>query len=289
MDHQSINFKANDIKALRSKILFNEIESLFDERHEQNDDLLEQQICGPHLVLPYKDKTILEDAANLLIHHVKRQTGIQKTEKAKIKHILRQLVPDLFFSQRHPMSDDEREDGELAFYVFLKYLSYFLDENVKMDIDHFDTDSAKPTKNCDRKYSQSSQSSTSGVNPSTLTNSISDKQNDLTTTSSYVKSGDVQELCSDIVDKNHWRNSGNSTLRKSSNVSCNNDNILIDSTIKSKCDSDNDPMNHSNSSAPPDTCTDIKVEVKEEIIDAGHLIPDIENLPPHVVGKFNVS
>lgn len=111
LDHQSINFKANDIKSLRSKILFNEIESLFDERHEQN-ELSEQQLCGPHINLQYKDKTILDDAANLLIHHVKRQTGIQKTEKAKIKHILRQLIPDLFFIQRQPMSDDERDDGE---------------------------------------------------------------------------------------------------------------------------------------------------------------------------------
>lgn len=67
---------------------------------------------GPHLVLSYKDKTILEDAANLLIHHVKRQTGIQKQEKTKIKHILRQFVPDLFFSPRQQLSDDERDDGK---------------------------------------------------------------------------------------------------------------------------------------------------------------------------------
>lgn len=31
LDHQGINFKQNDIKALRSKSLFNEIETLFDE------------------------------------------------------------------------------------------------------------------------------------------------------------------------------------------------------------------------------------------------------------------
>lgn len=68
-------------------------------------------ISGPHLVLPYKDKTILDDAANLLIHHVKRQTGIQKQEKARIKHILRQFVPDLFFAPRQQLSDDEREEG----------------------------------------------------------------------------------------------------------------------------------------------------------------------------------
>ncbi|XP_063699111.1 paired amphipathic helix protein Sin3a isoform X2 [Culicoides brevitarsis] len=112
LDHQGINFKQNDIKALRSKSLFNEIETLYDERHEQNEEGTTEPITGPHLTLPYKDKTILDDAANLLIHHVKRQTGAQKQEKARIKHILRQFVPDLFFSPRQQMSDDEREDDD---------------------------------------------------------------------------------------------------------------------------------------------------------------------------------
>lgn len=31
LDHQGINFKQNDVKALRSKSLFNEIETLYDE------------------------------------------------------------------------------------------------------------------------------------------------------------------------------------------------------------------------------------------------------------------
>lgn len=111
LDHQGINFKQNDIKALRSKSLFNEIETLYDERHEQNEESTSESNHGPHLTLPYKDKTILDDAANLLIHHVKRQTGIQKQEKTKIKQILRQLIPDFFFSPRQQLSDDERDEG----------------------------------------------------------------------------------------------------------------------------------------------------------------------------------
>ncbi|XP_055307876.1 paired amphipathic helix protein Sin3a-like, partial [Sitodiplosis mosellana] len=109
LDHQGINFKQNDIKALRSKSLFNDIETLYDERHEQNDDNSEL-VTGPHLVLPYKDKSILDDAANLLIHHVKRQTAVQKQEKTRIKHILRHFIPDLFFWPRQQLSDDERDD-----------------------------------------------------------------------------------------------------------------------------------------------------------------------------------
>ncbi|XP_017106008.2 paired amphipathic helix protein Sin3a isoform X1 [Drosophila bipectinata] len=123
LDHQAINFKPNDMKALRSKSLFNEIETLYDERHDQEDDSMEP--AGPHLVLPYKDKTILDDAANLLIHHVKRQTGIQKQEKQKIKQIIRQFVPDLFYAPRQPLSDDERDDA----------FQFLVDDNTKMDVD----------------------------------------------------------------------------------------------------------------------------------------------------------
>lgn len=82
------------------------------QRHEQNEEGNSEAITGPHLILPYKDKTILDDAANLLIHHVKRQTGIQKNEKQRIKHILRQFVPDLFFHPRQQLSDDEREEDD---------------------------------------------------------------------------------------------------------------------------------------------------------------------------------
>ncbi|KAL5289727.1 SIN3A family protein [Megaselia abdita] len=264
LDHQSINFKPNDIKALRSKILFNEIESLFDERHEQNDDLTEQHVSGPHLILHYKDKTILDDAANLLIHHVKRQTGIQKTEKAKIKHVLRQLVPDLFFSQRHPMSDDERDD----------------DENDKMDIDSFDTDLSKNSKNYNRKFSQSSQSSMSGVN--FACNANNDKKDEFLAVLSSSKNTTEHEQCCDIVESSNFRNSGKRTPLQ--NLICRNENSTTDSMLKNKCDSGNITVNQSISSALD---SGLKTEVKEEIDDLGNLITDAGNLPPHAVSKFN--
>ncbi|XP_062548914.1 paired amphipathic helix protein Sin3a isoform X2 [Armigeres subalbatus] len=148
LDHQGINFKQNDIKALRSKSLFNEIETLFDERHEQGEDGSSNPLtCGPHLILPYKDKTILDDATNLLIHHVKRQTGIQKQEKARIKHILRQFVPDLFFAPRQQLSDDEREEDDRD-----------------MDVDQEQEDDNKSSKNGSKNNgsSNSTSASTSG-------------------------------------------------------------------------------------------------------------------------------
>ena len=68
-----------------------------------------QVMTGPHLVLPYKDKSILDDAANLLIHHVKRLSGIHKDDKHKMKLILRHFIPDLFHHTRQELSDDEKD------------------------------------------------------------------------------------------------------------------------------------------------------------------------------------
>ncbi|XP_049777829.1 paired amphipathic helix protein Sin3a-like [Schistocerca cancellata] len=112
LDHQGINFKQNDLKVLRSKSLFNEIETIYEERHDQADEGTGEVATGPHLILQYKDKSMLDDAANLLIHHVKRQTGIQSEDKQRVKQLLRQLLPDMFFHPRQEPSDDEQEDDE---------------------------------------------------------------------------------------------------------------------------------------------------------------------------------
>lgn len=108
LDHQGINFKQNDIKQLRSKSLFNEVETLYEERNEQGLDITSNG--GPHLLLEYRDKSIIDDAANLLIHHVKRQAGIHKEDKQKIKALIRQFIPDLFHHPRQELSDDEKDD-----------------------------------------------------------------------------------------------------------------------------------------------------------------------------------
>uniref|UniRef100_A0A674NST4 Paired amphipathic helix protein Sin3a n=1 Tax=Takifugu rubripes TaxID=31033 RepID=A0A674NST4_TAKRU len=112
LDHQGINFKQNDTKVLRSKSLLNEIESIYDERQEQASEENASPLSGPHLTLPYEDSQILEDAAALIIHHVKRQTGIQKDDKYKIKQIIYHFIPDMLFSQRGELSDVEEEEEE---------------------------------------------------------------------------------------------------------------------------------------------------------------------------------
>lgn len=112
LDHQGITFKQNDLKAMRSKSLINEIETIYDERQEQaaegNGDA-----GGPHLVYTYQDKSILDDAAGLIVHHMKRQTSIHKEDKARIKFLLHCFLPDLFFAPRGELSDDEDSVKEL--------------------------------------------------------------------------------------------------------------------------------------------------------------------------------
>ncbi|MEQ2168517.1 hypothetical protein GOODEAATRI_015298 [Goodea atripinnis] len=67
---------------------------------------------GPHVTLTYDDSQILEDAAALIIHHVKRQVGIQKEDKFKIKQIINHFIPDLLFARRGELSDLEEEEEE---------------------------------------------------------------------------------------------------------------------------------------------------------------------------------
>nr|XP_061830842.1 paired amphipathic helix protein Sin3a-like [Nerophis lumbriciformis] len=113
LDHQGINFKQNDTKVFRSKTLLNEIEMLFDERQERaSEETATPLPSGPHINLTYDDSQILEDAAALIIHHVKRQVGIQKDDKFKIKQIIHHFIPDLLFNRRGELSDVEEEEEE---------------------------------------------------------------------------------------------------------------------------------------------------------------------------------
>ncbi|XP_073320341.1 paired amphipathic helix protein Sin3a-like [Pagrus major] len=113
LDHQGINFKQNDTKVLRSKTLLNEIEMLYDDRQERaSEEAATLPLSGPHMTLTYDDSQILEDAAALIIHHVKRQVGIQKEDKYKIKQIIHHFIPDLLFARRGELSDVEEEEEE---------------------------------------------------------------------------------------------------------------------------------------------------------------------------------
>lgn len=148
-----------------------------------------------------------------------------------------------------------------------------------MDVDQSDSESVRHQKKCNRKYSQSSQSSTGGINSSIITNSKNEKRGDLTS-----KSCDVQEVPMDTTDKDIWSSSAK-VIKQSSNLSCNNDNSNIDSTLRNKCDNSSSVSTQPIPSAS-NTCINLKSEVKEEINDSTN--HDVD-LAPHVVTKLNVS
>uniref|UniRef100_A0A8C9VUF6 Paired amphipathic helix protein Sin3b n=1 Tax=Scleropages formosus TaxID=113540 RepID=A0A8C9VUF6_SCLFO len=112
LDHQGVNFKQNDIKALRSKSLLNEIESVYDEQGKDGGG--GGASSEPHMIFTYEDKQILEDAASLIIYHVKRQPTIHKEDKDHMKRIMHHFVPDLFFSRRGELSETEEWTDEEA-------------------------------------------------------------------------------------------------------------------------------------------------------------------------------
>lgn len=52
----------------------------------------------------------MEDSSALIIHHMKRQTGIHKEDKTRIKTVLRLFLQELFFAPTGELSDDEQDD-----------------------------------------------------------------------------------------------------------------------------------------------------------------------------------
>ncbi|XP_036878101.1 paired amphipathic helix protein Sin3b isoform X3 [Manis javanica] len=113
LDHQAVNFKQNDTKALRSKSLLNEIESVYDEHQEQHSEGRSAPSSEPHLIFVYEDRQVLEDAATLISYYVKRQPAIQKEDQGTIHQLLHQFVPSLFFSQQLDLgaSEDSADEG----------------------------------------------------------------------------------------------------------------------------------------------------------------------------------
>jgi paired amphipathic helix protein Sin3a len=67
---------------------------------------------GPMLSFTYRYSEIaLEDATSLVIHHMKRQSGIHTDDKRKIKRLLKQFLPSLFFMTPGELSDDDDDGG----------------------------------------------------------------------------------------------------------------------------------------------------------------------------------
>ncbi|KAH7984027.1 hypothetical protein HPB52_016270 [Rhipicephalus sanguineus] len=112
LDHQGATFKLNDVKFLSYKSLMNEIKDIYGKRREQIKGGTDEVSAGPHMSLAYLDPFILEDAANLILHHAKQQTGLNK-ERQKIRQLLHRFIPDLFCLPRGELSDDEVDKDDM--------------------------------------------------------------------------------------------------------------------------------------------------------------------------------
>ncbi|XP_040846631.1 paired amphipathic helix protein Sin3b isoform X1 [Ochotona curzoniae] len=112
LDHQAVNFKQNDTKALRSKSLLNEIESVYDEHQEQHSEGRSAPASEPHLVFVYEDPQMLEDAAALISYYVQRQPAIQKEDQGTIRQLLHHFLPSLFFAQQLELGGSEESAEE---------------------------------------------------------------------------------------------------------------------------------------------------------------------------------
>ncbi|CAN0293918.1 unnamed protein product [Lampetra fluviatilis] len=122
LDHRGITFRSADTKALRTKALVNEITALRDERVEQQGGVRVGAVrggaalAGPHLCLQYADRSVLPDAAALILHQARHQAGLRGAELRRAAKILLFLLPDVLFTARADASlipqDDSDEDEE---------------------------------------------------------------------------------------------------------------------------------------------------------------------------------
>jgi len=249
LDHQGITFKQTDVKTIRSKSLLNDIETLFDERHEQQEESGEV-ISGPHLVLHYKDRSTLEDAANLVIHHVKRQTTVHKDDKHKIKQLVRHFVPDLFFHNRQEMSDDECgiEDEEEEEEDTKSNESK--SESAGRSLRERDVKQEKQEQN---KQNQLTSTSTGTTTTTTTTTTNTTTNTNTTSTTS--------NICNNTSSKRKTRNRTNENEKDSEGKNCKDSNGNNNNN-KTKEDSKN--KSTLNGDATEDEKVNIKTEPEEE-------------------------
>merc|ERR1719376_1663245 len=112
LDMMGQNFRNTDCKFIRAKYLINNLAEIHDERlesQERNSKIVPW--FGPHLSVHYEKKDIMDDAASLIIHHVKRQTTINSEDKQKIRQFVHNFVPDLYFSPRGTQASDDESSS----------------------------------------------------------------------------------------------------------------------------------------------------------------------------------
>lgn len=126
LDISAVPFKKNDRKKLKTRSLLKEIEELYLERKEVQEDRegsdgsMDQK---PHLVFKYDKKSIMKDVAAILTYYVEITTKT-KEDKQKMKKIISDFLPNLFFSPDRATSNRGKKVKARKRFTNKKKISY---------------------------------------------------------------------------------------------------------------------------------------------------------------------
>ena len=113
-DHQALNFKGNDKKAMSAKNVILEIENRYGEEKERLEHE-DNPVPKPHLLMNFEDESVFGDVAELLIAHVTRpNSNASSADKEKITNFLTNFIPDffLYIDGKYPVDIQKAAEGE---------------------------------------------------------------------------------------------------------------------------------------------------------------------------------
>lgn len=106
MDHQGINFKLTDRKAISTKSLINEIETLQHEQKERKSDLANRY----QFDFTFKDQGVFENVISILMNYIENTATITSAEEERVQGLLDEFVAKMFVLE--DVSDEKSENGD---------------------------------------------------------------------------------------------------------------------------------------------------------------------------------
>ncbi|KAI8900508.1 hypothetical protein BC833DRAFT_618450 [Globomyces pollinis-pini] len=108
LDHQGINFKTTDRKAILTKSLVTEIEIMYLEQKEKKSTLANRY----QFDFGFKNREMFEYVHKILLNYVENTSTISTVEEEKIRSLLNEFVPQVFMIEIPAAVNGAEEDGE---------------------------------------------------------------------------------------------------------------------------------------------------------------------------------
>ncbi|KAJ2999620.1 Transcriptional regulatory protein sin3 [Globomyces sp. JEL0801] len=108
LDHQGINFKTTDRKAILTKSLVTEIEIMYLEQKEKKSTLANRY----QFDFGFKNREMFEYVHKILLNYVENTSTISTVEEEKIRSLLNEFVPQVFMIEIPAAVNGTEEDGE---------------------------------------------------------------------------------------------------------------------------------------------------------------------------------